>query len=184
MTAEPWAPQVVSGTGRDRRLERREREMQELWGDAWGLADEGDRGGALEVFLEANDLGMAFPTEEGRVCRLTGTVALGRARLPFTDWDVDAAISHGRDEARPTALDRFVGWVDGNGDAHTPEKVLVRTQVKGGAVVGLSRKGSEAVYPLLGLSGPESLAELKYNRRGVIELHPFSTPSGPTAVED
>jgi hypothetical protein len=183
MTAEAWAPRAVSGTGRDRRLERREREMKELWGEAWGLAKQGSEGDALEVFLEANDLGMAFDVDESRTCTLTGTVALGRARRPFTDWDADVAISHGRDEARPTALDRFVGWTDGNDVEHGPERLIGRPMVKAGVVTGLARKGLEPLFAIL-LSRPEDSVEMRVSRAGVIELHPGAALSGPTLAED
>ncbi len=115
MTTAPAPLHAVPGNARLSRHERREKEMRELWAEATelrALGDETSLAEAAELFREANVLGQLMPTDENRVCALTGTIALGRARVPGTAWDADVAISHGADERGRTALDRYEG-VDG-----------------------------------------------------------------------
>lgn len=184
---EPMPLHAVPG-GRPSRVEERraraEQEMRELWAEAWKYAKEGDRETALAVFLEANDMGMSFPTDESRHSLMSGTVPLGYARLPFTDWDANAFISHGRDERRPTELDQYAGYHDQNGDYHPPARLTVAAIVKGGVVTGLSLKGAQAVAAHLGLDRPGAVGRVEFNRRGVLELHRQGpAEAGPTGVD-
>lgn len=186
MTTEAaWQPQMVPGGGRDRRIERRKTEMRELWAEAWEAADRGHSELADELFMEANGLGMALPTEERRICRVTGTIALGHARLPYTDWDADVAVSHGDAEPRPTALHRYVGgWTDGNGVERKPEPILGTTYTnRAKEVVGIARQGLDPLFALLGLDRPGAVFRVDYDRDGTVRLHPH-TPAGPRALED
>lgn len=82
-----------------------------------------------EQYQKANEVGRLVEDIPGRRCRLTGDQARGYARIPGTRGDADVAISHGKDEAHPTALTRWVGWTDDGGVEHEPERpTLRRTQ--------------------------------------------------------
>ena len=165
--------------------------MQALWSEAWELADGGDREGAEELFLEANELGASFPTNDARRCRLTGDVALGNARIPFTDWDADVAISHGREEQRPTALYRWVGWVDGADRDRHPVRpsmplandggrrlVLPAVRIDGGAALG-----AEGVFRSLGAESVGDRIEFDVARDGTWTVR-LKRDTGPRALAD
>lgn len=183
-TEAEFRPQIVPGGGRDSRISRRKREMESLWTEAWEAADSGDRELAEELFMEANALGMSLPTEENRFCRVTGTVALGHARLPFTRWAADIAVSHGRDEQRPTPLDRYVGWDERDVKTgvlvkeHQPLRTTLRlTQMSGRPVIRMA--DAMGLVAALGLDRDGAQVRVEYNRDGVVELHPETVGVGP-----
>jgi hypothetical protein len=186
MTAEAWAPQVVPGNTRLSRHERREKEMRELWAEALGLQAQGGKEAQAEaagLFREANDLGRLLPTEENRACALTGTVAMGRARVPGTDFDADVAISHGADERGRTALDRWEG-VDGPVERNKVKLVsdarylLARLARTDG---NPNRMGAEGALARLGAKANDFLVfDFLPDGRVVVEVE---RPSGPKPVE-
>lgn len=182
MSVEPMPLHAVAGGDPDRRLsraaERRAQvreQMERLWEEAWEYAGRGDRETAEDVFHDANNMGQGFPTDEKRICRVSGTVALGYARLPFTDWSADVAVSHGSEEQRPTALNRYRGWEDMNGTWHNPARLILRPSVKAGVVTGIAVKGAEALFQVLGLVDPGASVQVEWDRRGV----PFLVRQGP-----
>lgn len=71
----------------------------------------------------AAEIGRMVDTDENRTCVLTGKIALGYARVPGTDPDVDLPLSHGRDERPPTAFQRWLGgWKNDKGVAQKPQR--------------------------------------------------------------
>jgi hypothetical protein len=191
MSTDPaWRPEVVRGAGRDSRLERRRAEMSTLWAEGLAALGRGDASEADELFDEANDLGMSLPTVESRVCVLTGGPALGYARVPGTDWGADVAISHGRDETRPTALDRWVGWVDGAGQDRGPVRPSGVVVARGD--VPMLRLAPPKGSPAFGLAGvlhrlgvaEGDWVEADVARDGSVVLCRAAPGGGPRPVED
>lgn len=183
MTTAPAPLHAVRGGGRDARFARKLAQIKALWAEAWEAAEAGDTDTAYALFIEANDEGMTYPTDETRVCRVDGRVALGMAHLPFTEWGV-APVSHGRDEKRPTALDRYTGYEDGNGDDRAPARILLPQLRKGGTLAGLSLRTAEAVVAALGLEDPDAQVRVEWSRTGVVELHRHVVPAGPQPVAE
>ncbi len=178
MTTEAaWEPRAVRGAGRDRRMERRLADMRDIWAEAWQLKGEGDDDGALELFMDANDLGMSFPVDESRTCGLYGTVALGYARVPFTDWDADVALSHGRDEKRPTALDEWVGWESADGTKYPPKRPTGRLASSNNRLAlpamrtdNGTAQGPEGPFRRIGANRVGARVEFDYARDGSVVM--------------
>lgn len=189
-TDAAFRPQAIRGGGKDARLNARRAQMRELWDEGMATRDAGDTKGADELFDEANDLGMSMPTDEARVCVLTGRMALGYARVPGTDWDADVPLSHGGKEPRPTALDRWTGWTEEGGQYHAPllpaGVVTMRNDVpmlRLNAAKGSPNPGLAGVMRLLGV-GDGDWVEADIARDGSVRLRRAAPGGGPRPVED